>query len=126
MATEQPRRVFVTNYAGHDFEAAKQYGEIFWITKGYVSFQSLDRVKFLITEQVVKSDKEDWLLLSGTPIISVIATLVWFAIHRKVKLLVFDRKGDGKYRELIISESNVIDLLKVMPDAFPSGAIANG
>lgn len=118
-------RVFVTNFAGHDFEAAKQYGEIYWITKGYVSFQSLDRVKFLITEQVVKSDKEDWLLLAGTPIISVIAALTWFALHKKVKLLVFDKKGDGKYRQLIISESNVLDLLKVMPESMHE-PVANG
>lgn len=123
MASEPVRRVFVTNYAGHDYETAKSYGEIYWITRGYVSFQSLDRVKFLITEQVVKSDKDDWLLLSGTPIISVIATLVWYAIHKKVKLLVYDRKGHGEYRELIITEGNVADLLKVLPS---SEATVNG
>jgi hypothetical protein len=122
-----PRRVFVTNFAGHDFAAAKPYGEIYWITKGYVSFQSLDRVKFLITEQVLLSDSEDWLLLSGTPLISVIAALVWYAIHKKVKLLVFDKKDDGKYRELIISEANIGDLLKVIPEGIVSEAkVANG
>lgn len=126
MATESIRRIFVTNFAGHDFEAAKSYGEIYWITKGYVSFQSLDRVKFIITEQVVKSNKEDWLLLAGTPIISVISALTWYALHKKVKLLVFDKKGQGKYRELIISEGNVLDLLKVMPDSIHEEAVIDG
>ena len=126
MAPEQPNRVFVTNFAGHDFGAAKSYGEIYWITRGYVSFQSLDRVKFLITEQVLKSTKDDWLLLSGTPLISVISVLMWYALHKKVKLLVFDQKGGGKYRELIISEENVLDLLKVMPGSIPQEAEADG
>jgi hypothetical protein len=116
-------RVFVTNFAGHDYEKAKQFGELYWITKGYVSFQSLDRVKFLITEQVVKSDKDDWLLLSGTPMISVVAALVWYALHKRVKLLVHDSKGDGVYRQLIISEGNVTDLLKVMPDSVPEETV---
>lgn len=116
-------RVFVTNFAGHDYEKAKQFGEIYWITKGYVSFQSLDRVKFLITEQIVKSDKDDWLLLSGTPLICCICAIVWFALHKKVKLLVFDQKGDGQYRQLIISEGSVIDLLKVMPDSIHEEAV---
>ena len=116
-------RVFITNFAGHDYEKAKPYGEFYWITKGYVSFQSLDRVKFLITEQVAKSTPEDWLLLSGTPLISVIAALVWYALHKKVKLLVFDQKGDGQYRQLIISEGNVLDLLKVMPEAIHEEAV---
>lgn len=106
--------VFITNYAGHDFGKAERYGEIRWITKGYVSFQSLDRVKFLVTEQVVKSDKEDWLLLAGTPLLSVIAVLIWYAIHKQVKLLVFDRKGEKDYRELIITERNISDLLRVL------------
>lgn len=108
-------RVFVTNYAGHDYEDAKEYGEFVWITRGYVSFQSLDRVKYTIAEQVVKSGPEDWLLLSGKPIISAIAVLIWFSRHKKVKMLVWDQKSKGKkYRELIITERNMNELIQIL------------
>jgi hypothetical protein len=60
-------RVFVTNFAGHDYTAAEKYGEIVWVTKGYVSFHSLDRVKYRVCEALVGSTSEDWLLLSGIP-----------------------------------------------------------
>jgi hypothetical protein len=43
-------RVFVTNFAGHDYTKAEKYGEIVWITKGYVSFHSLDRIKYRVCE----------------------------------------------------------------------------
>jgi hypothetical protein len=52
--------------------------------------------------------------------------MVWYAIHKKVKLLVFDQKGGGKYRELIISEENLNDLLKVMPGSIPQEAETDG
>jgi hypothetical protein len=108
-------RVFISNYGGHDYEAASGYGELKWITKGFVSHQSLDRLKYQIAEEVLKTDKEDWLLLSGKPLICAVTALLWFAIHRKVKLLVWDQKGKGvKYRELIISEGNMAELFNVI------------
>jgi hypothetical protein len=110
-------RVFVTNLAGHDYTKAEKYGKIVPITHGYVSFQSLDRVKFQITEEVRKSKPHDWLLLSGTPLLSVIAAVAWFAIHDCVNLLVYDQKDHGKYRELRISQKNVNDMLAVLGDS---------
>lgn len=107
-------RVFVTNLAGHDYTKAEKYGTIVPITHGYVSFQSLDRVKFQITEEINKTRPQDWLLLSGTPLLSVIAATVWFAIHHQINLLVYDQKDNGKYRELKITQKNVHDMLTVL------------
>lgn len=109
-------RVFVTNYAGHDYHDAEQYGEFHWITKGYLSFHSLDRVKYTIGVVVNQSRKQDWLLLSGRPIISVIAAMIWFSLHKQIKILVWDQKGkpEPKYRELIITDANMMDMLQVI------------
>jgi hypothetical protein len=109
-----PPRVFVTNFAGHDYTAAEEFGEIVPITKGYISFHSLDRVKYRVCESVGDSHEEDYLLLSGIPVICVIAASYWYFLHKKVKLLVHDKKGGGKYRELIISEKNFKDLFAVL------------
>lgn len=112
-AVEKPR-VFVTNFAGHDYSKAEKYGEIVWITRGYISFHSLDRVKYRICEEVDKSNEEDWLLLSGIPVVCVLAALYWQWKHKKVKLLVHDKKGDGEYRELIVTDKNWSDLFNVL------------
>lgn len=107
-------RVFVTNFAGHDYSNAERFGEIVWITRGYISFHSLDRVKYQICEQVFKSTPEDWLLLSGIPVICVVSALFWYHLHRKVKLLIHDKKGGDVYREFVITEKNFNDLFAVL------------
>jgi len=128
--TRQPV-VWITNYAGHEFSLAKQYGELRYITKGYISFSSLDRLKFHIAGQLVESQPEDYLLLSGTIIICVIAAIVWFKMHKKIKLLNWDRKSSpplqfvadsneqltentGAYREMVITDDNLTQLLGVI------------
>jgi hypothetical protein len=107
-------RVFVTNFAGHDYSKAEKFGELNWVTRGYISFHSLDRVKYRICEEVQKSTSEDWLLLSGIPVICVVAALYWYHLHKKVKLLVHDKKSDGEYRELVVTEKNFHDLFAVL------------
>jgi hypothetical protein len=113
LAVIEPR-VFVTNFAGHDYTKAEKYGKIVWVTRGYVSFHSLDRVKYRVCEEVDKSIAEDWLLLSGIPMICVVAALYWFWKHKKVKLLIHDKKNGDSYRELIITDKNFGDLCAVL------------
>lgn len=112
----QPRRtrVYVTNFAGHDYTQAEKWGELYWITKGYISFHSLDRVKYRVCESVQSSEPEDWLLLSGIPMICVVATSYWMWKHNKCKMLVHDKKRNGEYRELILSDKNFSDLFNVL------------
>lgn len=112
---DQSNKVWIVNYAGHDYEDAKRYGELNNITVGYVSLQSLDRVKFDLTEKVWKeTNANDWLLLSGKPLVCVLVALAWFALHGKLKLLVWDQKRKEKYRELIITDGNMDDMFSVI------------
>lgn len=106
-------RVFIANYAGHDYTDAAQYGELNWITRNNISFQSLDRVKALVAERILETRSEDWLALSGTIVISVVAAIMWYQTHGIVKLLVFDSKLN-KYRPLIVSKENVIELFAIL------------
>lgn len=112
----EPRktRVYVTNFAGHDYSKAEEYGELHWITRGYISFHSLDRVKYRICEALQDSQSEDWLLLSGIPMICVVAALYWNWKHTKCKILVHDKKRNGEYRPLILSDKNFSDLFNVL------------
>lgn len=104
-------RVFITNYAGHTYEGAHKYGDFVYLTKGYISFKSLDRIKFTIAEQIInESTAEDWLLLSGVPALSAIAAALWMAHHGQVKLLVWDKKYKDHYRELEITPQNMLEM----------------
>ena len=101
--------VWITNFAGHDYEPAKEYGELKHIIKGFISFQSLDRVKYQIVESLQDYKENDFLLLSGTNIINVIATAYVMNKFRKVFLLVFD-KDDNTYRKAVLTASNFGDI----------------
>lgn len=112
--TEHKPRVFVANFAGHDYMPAEQYGELVFITKGFISFQSLDRVKYQVALVVSKSHKDDWLALSGTNIVNVLAAVLWFSMHGVVKVLNFD-KNTGKYREIVLesaANNKLIELIQ--------------
>jgi len=110
-------RVFITNYAGHTYEGAHKYGEFVYLTKGYISFKSLDRIKYTIAEQIInESTPADWLLLSGVPALSAIAAAIWVAHHGQVKLLVWDKKYKDHYRELIITPQNMAEMIAAVTE----------
>jgi len=106
-------RVFVANYAAHDYEDAERYGELKYITKGFVSFQGLDRLKFQICQGIMDTTADDWLALSGTNIINVLAALLWFQMHGTVKILNYDKTTRG-YREIIVTKENNTKLLEIL------------
>lgn len=106
-------RVFVTNYAGHDYSALNKYGKQVFITKGFISFQGLDRVKFAVAQGMIDCTAEDWLALSGTNILNVIAAVLWYQMHGKVKVLNYDKES-RQYRELILTAENNSQLFAVL------------
>lgn len=107
-------RVYVANYAGHDYSTAlRQYGELHPVIMGFIPFENLDRVKYRVAEALRDSWEEDWLILSGANIINVLAALIMFIKHRKVKILNFD-KTTGIYRECIIKEEAELLLLTTL------------
>ena len=116
MDTMTRPRVFITNYAGHPYNGAEKYGELISLTRGYVSFGSLDRLKYDLAKQIRQTHHEDWLLLSGVPVISALAAAMWFAMHGQVKMLVYDKKrsthGRSVYRELVFSAENFDKMLQ--------------
>lgn len=102
-------KVWIVNYAGHDFEAAKKYGELHHIVRGFISFQSLDRVKFQVIEKMREMEAQDYLLLSGTNVINVLAVTNAMCRFGKVNLLVFD-KDENEYRELKLTTTHITEL----------------
>lgn len=113
MDTVSKPRVYISNFGGHDFSPAEKWGELQFITRGFISFQSLDRLKFQIAQGILDSSPDDYLLLSGTNIINVVAALLWFELHEKVNILNFD-KTMNDYRLITITKSGTTNLMEVL------------
>lgn len=105
--------VWIVNYSGHDFSAAKPWGKLKVVTEGYVSQESLDRVLYTVTRPLFESDPNDWLALSGMGILQVAAVSFMLAQHGRANLLVWDGKAES-YRELKLSTERLKDLPKLV------------
>lgn len=98
--------VWVVNFAGHNYEAAEEFGRLEYLTRGYVSMGSLDRLFYTVAEAVAKTEREDYLLLSGLIALNSIAAAVWLEKHRILRLLLWDQKLK-KYRPLVITRDQI-------------------
>lgn len=107
------KRVWITNYAGHDYEKAKPFGELKYLTKGFIDFKSLDRIKFLVAQEIADSSPDDYLLLSGTSLVCAIASVLFYALHGRVNILNFDKNTDS-YRPITLTTDANADLFRVL------------
>jgi hypothetical protein len=107
-------KVWIANYAGqHDYNKARSFGELKRLTVGYISFKSIDRIKFQIANELTQTNKEDYLLISGAAIICVISAVIWFKMHKQLKILYHD-KSEDVYRQLVITDGNLDELISVL------------
>lgn len=107
-------RVWIANYAGQrDYNKAREYGELKRLTVGYISSQAIDRVKFQIANELTQTNKEDYFLISGAAIICAMAAIIWFKLHGQIKILYYDKSADV-YRQLVITNSNLDELIAVL------------
>ncbi len=115
--TDRESKVWIANYAGHEYQKAEKYGEIRRVTIGYIAFNSLDRLKFQIANELTQTTEDDYLLISGAAIICSIAAIIWFTMHGKIKLLYWDKSadnGEGDYRAMVLTSGSLTELLNVL------------
>ncbi len=85
-------KVYVVNNTNHDYSKAEQYGELVYITKGKLPIFKTNTVRAMLEKGLVKFTKDDYLLISGPAIVSVIAATILYNNFDTVKFLVFDAK----------------------------------
>ena len=94
------RTVWVANESGHDYEPAEQYGKLGKLTLGNQNTFRLDRLIAHITRGICKfTSEDDYLLISGSPVINSVAFHVWLETHPRCNLL----QWRAKSREYILT-----------------------
>ena len=79
-----PNRVF------HDYSDAKRYGELKLLTQGSIDSVNLEDIEDRFREKMAESHSEDWVLVSGAPLLNIIAAAVMLEKHGRVQLLQWD------------------------------------
>ena len=107
-------QVWIVNESGHDYSRAKSFGELGKLTLGDVNPLQLDRLNWHLARGVVKfTDSEDYLLISGTPVLNAMAVHLWLRHHGKCKIL----QWNAKNRDYELTEVNADHLLRILEDA---------
>lgn len=84
------RRVYITNYVSHDYEAAKEYGRLVPVVKGSPGDLPPEKLEAQIHAILADTDSNDYLLLSGNLLATTLAVAFMLRKHGSVNALIFD------------------------------------
>jgi len=85
-------KVYILNNTIHDYSKAKRYGKLVNVTKGKVPIFKTSTMRAMLEKGLADFTKDDYLLLAGPAILSVMASAILFNKFDTVKFLVFDAK----------------------------------
>lgn len=109
MSENNQRTVWVVNDGGHNYAPAEKYGELKTFTRGSVNPLIVDRLGQDLAKRVgshVESE-EDYLLISGYPILNALALVLWLKRFKVCRLLQWNAKN--RDYELTILDRDHLD-----------------
>ena len=90
----RPPVVYVPNKGAHNYEDAKQYGELVFLTSGVVERYRTNTIYRTLCEGMKDAQENDYLLVSSLSILNSIISAILSRKFGKVNFLLF---RDGKY-----------------------------
>lgn len=90
------RKVYIVNKGAHDFSDAERFGELVELSSGPIDPFGVNNMYRTFVEKLKNSDQDDFIMLSGLPVMQAVACAMFAARHQKLNLLLFK---DGKYIE---------------------------
>ena len=93
-----PNTVWIVNEAGHNYERAKDHAgndcKFSHLTEDSINPHRVDRLAKQIARGVIKyANPDDFILISGTPMVNVLAVWIWLLHFKKCKILQWDAKA---------------------------------
>lgn len=105
--------VWIANEAGHNYEKARVFGDdLKPLTLGNINPLQVDRLIWHLARGIGKYVREDdYLLVSGTPIISAMALLLWMTHFKKCQILLWNASG-REYELTTVEMDHVQNLIE--------------
>lgn len=101
------QRIYIPNKSGHDFTAAEKFGDLIFMTEGFISRFAVNEVYRAFSDIMADSHEDDWLLPSGYAFMNQVAGAIFAKMHGRLNLLLFD-PSTGEYISRSISIDNLI------------------
>ena len=88
------RKVFVVNYSGHDLSAATKFGKLIFLTESReINVFDTDGLMVTLRQKLVEAVEDDFLLLSGSPVLNILASAMLLMRYGVINLLIFNSKS---------------------------------
>ena len=95
--------VWVPNDSTHDFDPAKEYGEIIYLTRGRINRFSTSKLYREFVDKMKDSTEKDYLILTGLTMLNVLAAAILVLKYKRLNLLIYKTTGvKGGYIERVI------------------------
>lgn len=88
------KKVFIVNKSSHDFEAAKAYGEIVFLSEGSMNRYATNSMTRQFKEFMKDSSAEDFIVPCSLNVMNSVACAIFAHKHGRLNLLLFK---DGIY-----------------------------
>lgn len=98
--------VWLANDGGHDYEEAKSFGTIIPLTAGSVNIFRLDRLMVNLTIRLQQAKPQDYLLISGLPLLNALIVAIMLEKFGKIRILQWANKA-RKYVELNLDSERI-------------------
>lgn len=111
MSQTQPRRtrkVFIPNKGGHDYSAALKWGELVFVTEGYIDRWGVNQMLRLWAKTLEESSPDDYILETSLNTLCSVGAACFAFKHRRLNLLIF-KSEDGDYVERSIQIHELIE-----------------
>jgi len=84
-------KVYVTNNSGYPYEKAERFGELIFLTRGYMYYNKIDEVIKKLGNIIDEASEDDYLCLSGNNFICALAFHLWAKEHQICRVLHWDQ-----------------------------------
>jgi len=98
--------VYVPNKGAHDYQDAKRYGELIFLTTGVVERYRTNTIYRTIMEGMDDAQEDDYLLISSLSILNSIISGILARKFGKINFLLF---RDGKYLLRTVNIDSLLD-----------------
>jgi hypothetical protein len=104
--TDKVAVVWLVNEGGHDYTSLEKYGRMMPLTRGSVNPFNLDRMMVNFGTRLSHASEEDYLAVSGLPILNALALAMWLVKFPKCNLLQWSMKKET-YVPIVLTRAAV-------------------
>ncbi|GAF83863.1 unnamed protein product, partial [marine sediment metagenome] len=83
--------------SGHDYEPAMEFGELIYLSEGYWSRYDVNKMYREFTYRLEGSQRDDFILLTGLPVMQCLAVSIFAMKHGRINILQFRQKDKRKF-----------------------------